>query len=219
MCQCLLKSHGAAMSLCHTLVSDRDFPVIGFNSSSCGGICSSTKLMLPALYHTMMSMKNAQRRIAPVVPVGSNICYLRVLNAIINVITRYLPCLLMIFTIRFWCKAKGLSFCHKLHERPLYQRLSKLNLQVLKSYIVSLTRITECQCTTQTVFLWNPQEDERHLHHRIQWIFLLSLRQCQRERSILWNASLCIQKPTLFIVIMLGKVNNILSHQNGWLRF
>lgn len=84
MCQCLLKSHGIAMSLCHTLVSDRAFPVIGLNSSSCGGTCSSTKLMLPALYHTMMSMKNAQRRMAPVVPVRSNMCYLRVINTINN---------------------------------------------------------------------------------------------------------------------------------------
>lgn len=87
MCQCLFKSHGTAMSLCHTLVSDRAFPVIGFNSSSCGGTCSSTKLMLPALYHTMMSMKNAQRRMAPVVPVGSNMCYLRAITAINNAIT------------------------------------------------------------------------------------------------------------------------------------
>jgi hypothetical protein len=40
--------------------------------------------MLPALYHTMMSMKNAQRRMAPVVPVRSNMCYLGVINTISN---------------------------------------------------------------------------------------------------------------------------------------
>lgn len=38
-------------------------------SSSSKGACSSTKLMLPALYHTMTSTKNAHNKIAPVVPV------------------------------------------------------------------------------------------------------------------------------------------------------
>lgn len=37
-------------------------------SSSSKGACSFTKLILPALYHTITSTKNAHNKIPPVVP-------------------------------------------------------------------------------------------------------------------------------------------------------
>lgn len=59
----------------HTLVSDRTLAplspwVMGLSSSSWLGVgaCSSTKLMLPDLYQTTRSTKNAHSMMAPVVP-------------------------------------------------------------------------------------------------------------------------------------------------------